>query len=169
MTAVANSQPSRPSPRGLFWAFVPVILLGSTLVGLGTAAHIATRDPGFALETDYYQRAVQWNAQQARWAENERLGYTLAFAVAGESLVVTLRDRDGQPLRGATLTAEAFSNARAAARRSLEFVEGDGGEYRVALPHARPGLWEFRLDAAKDGRHFTQVERADVGVSEGGP
>ena len=36
------------------WPWVPAGLLGAMLIGLGTMATIAIRDPGFALERDYY-------------------------------------------------------------------------------------------------------------------
>jgi len=163
VSAIENSERELPSRAGTFWALVPAILLGSALLGLGVMASIATRDPSFALETDYYQRAVHWDDEQAQWRTNERLGYGLGLNVDGAAAVsISLRDRGGEALRGATVTAEAFPNARAGQRRQVEFAESPDGTYRAALAHARPGLWEFRVSVLKDGQRFTKIERADV-------
>ena len=47
------------------------------LIGLGTMATIATRDPGFALERDYYQKAVNYDRVIAQRGENARLGWSV--------------------------------------------------------------------------------------------
>jgi nitrogen fixation protein FixH len=168
VSTIEQPEPELRSRGGAFWAMVPAILLGAALAGLGVMASIATHDPGFALETDYYQRAVHWDDEQAQQRANERLGYRLKLAVDGEAgLSLELGDRDGKLLRGATVTAEAFSNARAALRHNLRFTEAPDGTYRAALAHARPGLWEFRINVLSDGQHFTMVERADVPKARG--
>ncbi len=165
MTAVEAKHTPRAG-SGRFWALVPVALLGSSLVGLGTMASIATRDPGFALERDYYQRAVRFEEEQAQQVENARLGFQLALDVSGSErgteLVATLSSKQGAPLPDATLRAEAFANARAADVRALEFRRGEDGRYRTLLERATPGLWEFRLVVVSGRERFTAVVRRDV-------
>jgi nitrogen fixation protein FixH len=166
MTTVESSQPAS-GKRGLFWAFLPVALLTASVVGVGSAASIAMRDPGFALEKNYYDRAVHWDGEQAQAANNARLGYHLALAVApagaASELVVRLTDRGGAPLSAAVVQAEAFANARSADRRALSFTAAPDGTYRALLVNARPGLWEFRFDVHALGEHFTELVRTDVG------
>lgn len=151
---------------GTFWALVPVALLGAGVVGVLTLATIATRDPGFALERDYYQKAVHFDRQQAQWAENERLGYRLRAELAegpsGRELVARVVDRSGAPLRGARVEVEAFANARAADRRTLELVEGDQGVYRAVLGNPRPGVWELRFVVVRAGDRSTETVRLEV-------
>jgi nitrogen fixation protein FixH len=150
----------------MFWALVPVFLLAFAVTGLGIMATIATRDPGFALETNYYERAVHWDREQAQRVENARLGLRVALTVepgpAGVELVATVHDRAGVPLPGANLSAEGFANARSGARRSLVFSEKSDGTYRAALAEPRPGLWELRLVVLSGGTRFTEVVRVDV-------
>lgn len=163
---------SRPAPaaaadrRGLFWAMVPVVVLAAGVSGLVLVATIASDDPGFALERDYYQRAVTWNQQQAQWAENERLGYRLVASIirspTGAALVARVADRAGAPVRGAHVEVEAFANARSAARRTLSLAEGEGGAYHASLDGARPGLWELRFTVVRDGERFTHVARVEL-------
>jgi hypothetical protein len=155
--------------RGRFWMFVPVALLVASVGGVGSIAVIAARDPGFALEKNYYDRAVHWDRQQAQWAENDRLGYRLSLAVvpedAGVELVARVADRTGAELHGANVGVEAFANARSAERRTLALAESPDGSYRASLGGARPGLWEFRVSVAHGGDRYTEVVRTDVARS----
>ncbi len=165
--AYATEPAARAKSRGLFWALLPVGLLGASLAGLLTMATIASRDPGFAIEKGYYERAVHWDRQQAEWAENERLGYSLQLDIAetaggGRDVVVNVEDRAGAPLRGARVSVEAFANARAAERRTLSLREQADGSYRAALGRARGGLWEFRCEVLRDHERFTHVTRVDL-------
>lgn len=156
--------------RGTFWALLPVGLLVLSLSGLGTMAVIATRDPGFSLERDYYDRAVHWDREQAQAGENARLGYGLALKFAAPSApFVELSDRAGNKLRGASVRADAFANARASNIQKLVFVEAPDGTYRASLGSPRPGLWEFRFRVEQAGQPpFTSVVRAEL-AAQGGP
>jgi hypothetical protein len=151
---------------GLLWAMVPVVLLGAGVSGLGVLASLAAHDPSFALEHDYYQKAVHWDRQQAEWAENARLGYGVAVELGagsgGIELVVRVTDRTGVPLRGARVEVEAFANARAADRRTLRLVEGEDGRYHAPLGTPRAGLWELRFAVAQSSDRFTHVTRVEV-------
>lgn len=165
-TSTPDSAERNERRGGLFWALVPVGLLGAALVGLGTLVSIAVRDPGFALEKNYYERAVHWDRQRAQDAVNQRLGYQLDIRLdrgtKGTEVALGLADRAGRPLPGAVVTVEAFANARSGQRQLLSLTAGPDGRYRAALAGARPGLWEFRVEVLAEGQRFTQVLRADV-------
>ena len=172
MTPADTSQDPHDKSSGRLWALFPVALLGSSLIGLGTMASIATRDPGFALERDYYQRAVRFEEEQAQQVENRRLGYAVALDVLGASdkatIVVTLSSKQGTPLPNASVRAEAFANARAGDIRELEFRRGDDGSYHAELARATPGLWEFRCVVTSGKERFTAVVRRDIPRAAGG-
>jgi nitrogen fixation protein FixH len=165
MTITETSTPHDKS-TGRFWALFPVVLLGSSLLGLGTLASIAMRDPSFALERDYYQRAVRFEDEQAQRAENQRLGYQLELEVHPAAdrarLVLTLSSKHGAPLPSASLRAEAFANARAADIREVEFRLGADGRYHAELDREVPGLWEFRVVVVNGPERFTAIVRRDV-------
>jgi hypothetical protein len=137
------------------------------LAGLGTMATIATQDPGFALERDYYKKAVAYDDEIAQRAENERLGWSIETEVgpvtSGSERRFVVRARDGAgPIAGARVNVEALRNATAQHPLAAELVEQKAGEYEGRLPLRGAGLWEFRLTLERGGERFTKVERQDV-------
>ena len=172
MTLTDTNEDTREKSNGRLWALFPVALLGSSLIGLGTMASIATRDLSFALERDYYQRAVRFDEEQAQQSENQRLAYELTLDVGGSGdeavIVATLTTKQGAPLPNATLRADAFANARAGDVRELAFRRVADGSYRSELAHATPGLWEFRCAVTNGNERFTTVVRRDVPRARGG-
>ena len=164
-TADAGADDAHGS-RGLFWAALPVLLLGASLVGVGTMASIAVHDPSFALERNYYDRAVHWDRQREQEETNARLGYELTLSLRptsdGVELDVALADRGRLPLPAAEVKVEAFANARAGERRFLTLVPDAAGRYRGSLGRAQAGLWEFRFDVRAGGEEFTRIVRKDV-------
>ena len=167
MTATAISPDRRVR---LSWAFVPVALLVSSAVGVGSMAYVAVRDPHFAIESDYYQKAIQWDQSQAQAGENRRLGYRLALPSRVQldehgraQLELSLIDRRGQPVLGARVSAEAFANAYSGVSHGLTFSEQPPGTYRATLAPPHSGLWIFRVRAQLGGDTVTADLRADLG------
>jgi nitrogen fixation protein FixH len=153
------------SPR--LWPWVPALLLGSLL---GTQLVVLSRvldDPSFAVENDYYQKALHWDAERTRVERSHALGWTAtgeAHAASGGQalLVIALRDGHGAALSGAELELLAFHNARAAAPLSLHAKEVRPGEYQTELDHPRPGRWEVRVHALRGKETYDEVLRLDV-------
>jgi hypothetical protein len=137
------------------------------LLGLGVMATIATRDPGFALERDYYQKAVHYDREIEQRAANAKLAWTLVTELSPSdragayALVVRPRHAAG-PLVGAIVQVEALRNASASNPIEATLVERSPGEYAATLPLRAGGLWEFRLAVEHRGARFTSVERRDV-------
>lgn len=156
------------APSGALWAWVPVLLLGSMFIGLGGATYLAINDPGFALEPNYYDKAVHWDRDQAEARASDALGLqvvllplvTSAFGRAN----VELRIQDGQglALAGATVQVVAFPNAYASQVQEVVLRESSPGVYTGELAHAVRGLWELRVSASQGSRRFREVLRRDV-------
>jgi hypothetical protein len=155
-----------PTPRFNIWPWVPVVLLTTMVGGLLFMAKIATDDPGFAVEKDYYKKAVAWDDHRAQLAENGRLGWKLSLqtkASGGDmELVAKLTDDRGRAVPGARVRVEAFANARAGHIVSAELSSAPDGTLRGKLPLYRAGLWEFRFSAEQNGARFTKIIRQDV-------
>jgi hypothetical protein len=149
------------------WCCVPVGLLACMLAGLGTMATIAIRDPGFALERDYYKKAIAYDREIVQRNENARLGWaavveTGAASSAGRTpLVVRLSDARGA-VTGARARVEALRNAAAARVLDAELREAPAGVYTAELPLVHGGLWELRFSFERNGERMTAVVRRDV-------
>ncbi|HEV8247643.1 MAG TPA: FixH family protein [Polyangiaceae bacterium] len=149
------------------WAYVPIGMIAAMLLGLGSLARIAVNDPGFAVEKDYYKKALSWDGEMAQQADNQRLGWQTeldvdAFSPLGSSVTIRIRDGKGEPVRGAAVQVEAFPNARASELLHARFEALRDGNYRAQMPLDRSGLWEFRVSAQSGDDHATAIVRRDV-------
>lgn len=158
---------------GRFWAWVPATLLGAMLLGLGTMAYVAIDDPSFALEPNYYDKAVHWDRSQAEAKDSQALGLRLSLlqppevSAQGEvQLLLEVRDRQDLPVQGAAVELEAFPNAFAARLHRISLQEASPGVYRARLSQGVSGLWELRFKITQGASRFRQVLRVDV--SKGG-
>jgi hypothetical protein len=157
---------------GTFWPFVPAGLLVASLGGLVSMALIASDDPGFALERDYYRKAVGYDREIAQRAENARLAWDIELAepALGQHgrAQIAARVRSGtEALSGAHVRVQAIYNASANRILDARLEPGAPGEYRAELPLERAGLWEFRFTVERGSERFTQSLRLDV--REGSP
>jgi hypothetical protein len=168
MTLVASL--SKPEKRGSArWALVPVVLLASSFFGVGGMAVVAIRDPNFALEPDYYQKALHWDQVQAQAATNQRFGYifsappSIALDRQGHaSLELKINARNGRRVTGARVTASGFPNAYSEDISQLHFSERVPGVYTAPITARHVGLWEFRVSMDSAADHATVILRSDL-------
>src|SRR5689334_2430572 len=105
--------------RGSGWPIAVTAILGATVGANIWVAVIASDDPSFSVEHDYYRKAVQWDSTMVQARENQRLGWRLAPTLTpiighdGSTLTVSLTDGSGAPIRDVTIDVTAFFNARA--------------------------------------------------------
>ena len=152
---------------GSMWAYLPALLLGSMLAGLAVLTYIAVDDPHFALEPNYYDKAVHWDRGRAEARRSRETGFSVELAPLVEhqgvaTVELTLRDRASQPVAGANLMVEAFPNAYATRVERVRLREVSPGKYVGELRRAVPGLWELRLNARAGNADFQQIVRRDV-------
>jgi FixH protein len=155
--------------RGARWALVPVALLASSLFGVGGMALVAVRDPNFALEPDYYQKAIHWDQVQAQAANNQRSGFqVLAPAVivldkqGRATLKLEIKSQSGHAVTGAHVIATGFPNAYSEDISPLQFSEQTPGVYLAPIQARHVGLWEFRVALDSGADHVTAVVRCDL-------
>ena len=160
---------SAAASKGSLWAWFPAALLGTMFVGLGSMAYVAVNDPGFALEPNYYDKAVHWDQSQAEVQASQKLGLQtklskpLLMDASGKvALELTVLDRSGAAFTGAALHVQAFANARASYVQELELREVSPGVYEAAIPHSFPGLWELRVQLTRGAERYRETLRSDV-------
>ncbi len=155
--------------KGWYW---PPLLVGLLAAGVGLNLYFMSRavsDPSFAVEPDYYAKAVAWDAHQAQARDNVELGWTFRIDVAAADpgtgrarVVADVLDRDGLPVRGLTVELEAFHNARASQVVRSELAETAEHAYAADVAVLRPGFWEFRVIAARGTEVFTAIVNQDA-------
>ena len=153
--------------RGIGWPIGVAAILAVT-VGVNIwVAIIAGDDPSFAIEKDYYKKAITWDSTMAQERVNQRLGWHLVPTLGrvqskGQTpLSVTLVDSSGVAISDATITVSALYNARAANVLTAQLTR-DASAYEVQLPIAHAGEWELRFDVRRGTERFTAVTRVDA-------
>jgi len=153
--------------RGWYWpAGLAALLVGSAGANIALVV-ITARDASFAVEPNYYAKALAWDQTMAQQVRNEALGWSLGLRVdptdvRGRRMVtVDLADRAGAPVEGAQVAVEAFHNARAS-RIFSAALTAQGQGYAAAMPLDRPGLWEFRLRVTRGPEVFVATLTRDV-------
>jgi hypothetical protein len=152
----------KKTSTGKFWAAVPVVLLGTLTGGLGIVAYVATRDPSFAIERDYYKKAVDYDQLRAQDETNEKLGWRLDVKArtAGSTIQLDAKvdDAHGKAVKDAEIQVEAFPISRSANVTTTRFASGT-----AQLPLVTTGLWELRFTVDAHEKRFTQTVRRDIG------
>ena len=157
------------SRAGRVWAWVPALLLGSMLAGMGVLVSIAVDDPHFALESNYYDKAVHWDASRAEAKASRALGLSLSLAPTLEraadgtvSVELGVAEPGRAAFAGGTVELEAFPNAYAKQVQRVTLRETSPGVYRGRLERSVLGLWELRVTVSRGAERFHEVLRRDV-------
>ena len=153
--------------RGFGWPLGVIAILTAT-VGLNIwVFRVANDDPSFAIEPDYYQKAVNWDSTMAQQRENLALGWHLAPTLGaftphdGARLQVTLTDASGAAIGDATVKVAAFFNARANDIIDTTLLRDSTG-YVATLPVTRGGVWELQFDVRRGTTRFTATSRIEA-------
>jgi nitrogen fixation protein FixH len=138
-------------------------LIGACLIGTGSLIIAALGDRSFAVEPNYYQKSLGWNDIAAQRSKNKTLGWNVRVSCSASSsgaahvpILVTITDSAGTPLAGASVTGEAFPNARASARTQLDFNPAQlAGQFAATVPVVVPGSIHLRLRVTRGTDQFT--------------
>jgi nitrogen fixation protein FixH len=156
------------SGKGWYWPLVLAgLLVGSAGANIGFML-IATGDPTFAVEPDYYKKAIDWDKTMAQEARNAELGWAVSARLEGAArpgqgrLVARVTDRAGAPVSGARVAVEAFPSARARQVVTAALEPEGNGVYAGGIPLERPGLWELRVRVTRGEQVFTRTLSQDL-------
>lgn len=150
--------------------FVAGILLVS--VSVCTVTVIASlSDKSYAVESDYYERAVRWDETAREREASEELGWTSEASVlvgtnSGE-VRLTLLDANGAAVTDASVRVEAFHHARRGDAVRTLLHGGEGGVYTAPMEVAKEGLWQVRVRAQSAAglhvaTHDVRTQKGDV-------
>jgi nitrogen fixation protein FixH len=141
--------------KGMQWPIGVAVVLVLTVALNVYVAFLANDDPSVSVESDYYQKAVRFDADQALRRRSDRLGWR------GETLTASLLDSAGAPVRGAVVRF----TARAVVRGN-DPVTGtareEGDHYVATLPMLRRGLWDVAVEIVRGRDRFVTQRRLDL-------
>ena len=164
---------ARPAPNVL-WPALIIGALALHVVASLVTVWIATSNPSYAVEEDYYRKALAWDATRAQERRNAELGWQLDAEVTSAAetggdpvLAARLTTADGRPLDGAAITLEGFHNARADDIVRAHLAGTGAGAYSSPVPMRRTGLWELRFAVERAGERFTHTEKVYLNLGSG--
>ena len=154
--------------RGAWWPIGITTVLATTVAANLWVMRIANDDPSFAIEPDYYKKAITWDSTLAQARQDSILGWRLTphlqiVAATGTIRIsATLTDSLGTPISGAVVKVAALPVARASEVHEATLAAGGAGEYEGRLDARREGQWELRFDVRAGSTRFTEVARVEA-------
>lgn len=125
------------------WTSAIVGLLGMSVVAVVILIVAATRTGGRQVVPAYDTRALAHGDVMAQQARDRALGWQARPAFDGDALTIDLRDRAGAPVRGATLTVDAYHRTEAARVHHAAPIEAAAGRYQADAAGWRPGIHQI--------------------------
>ncbi len=164
-----RSHPREAASNGRFWPWFVVALLVATAAGQAIMLYAATSDPTFAVEPDYYRKAVAWDSAMARERASAATGWSAtaefdALPDGRATLRVRLVDSTGSAVPHAdvlAIRAILIHNLDGARHTAVALEHDPRAGYTAVIDRARRGLWEIRLDVRGRSGRFTPVLRAE--------
>ncbi len=154
--------------RAWLWPTLIVGLLCVHTIGLIFVAFIASSDPSFAVEPDYYAKALAWDESRKDARDPALDGFELTThlrPVAGKQALghLTLEvHRDQQAVEGLTVEAIAYHIGRADDRQAVVLTESAPGVYAAEVNLRRDGRWEARYLVTTPDRVYAFSKRMEV-------
>ena len=153
--------------RAHAWPIAIAMVLVITVAANLWVMRLASADPSFAIEPDYYAKAVRWDSTLAQEARNRALGWRIVPALGafderdGARLDVRVVDAAGADIRDAVVRVSAFAVARSGRRVDLDLPATSLG-YGARIPLGYGGEWELRFDVHRGEQHLTATRRVDA-------
>lgn len=183
MIRTPEGQALKNAGSGRRWPLIIIGLISLNMCIVAVTVICANSDKSFAIEPDYYKKALDWDRTATARDRGAALGWNVAVTLAEPRkdsskpvMRVSLQgpaSADGQstaPLDGAQIQVEAFAQARSGQRVAIDPVGVGGGIYEADAPITRAGLWEVRLKIKRgpDSLSFVRTLLVQGSLGNGG-
>lgn len=153
--------------KSFLWPWAIFVLLGMNMVIVAITVYAAATSSGSAVEKEYYEKALRWDDTARQASINRSLGWKVEMAAGpSRTLVLTLSDSRGMPIRSADVQTTVLHEADPASVRSVRFIGDGSGVYRAALPDGPPGL--YRVRSSINAVHMIMTDERTVEVQAPG-
>lgn len=178
MNAPSRDTTRRPARGWRYWTW-PLIVVGLLLGHVSimvTAVILATRDKSFAVLPNYYEKAVNWDKNQAELRASEKLGWQVTLVPSPDvdptghrTLLFTLTDAAGQPIAGADVELTWYHHARPAELLKATVHTDVSGRASDSVLMRSEGFYQITVTANVDGRRFVTSLAPFVSTAKRGP
>ncbi len=153
--------------RAQLWPVGIVIVLSVTVAANLWVMRIASADPSFAIEPDYYAQAVRWDSTLAQQARNRALGWSISPRFVRDTtgalaLSATVVDAGGSEILDARVQVTAFAVARSGQRLDIQLTRSGRGYSGNLHGRAIPGRWELHFDVRRGDERLTANQRLEL-------
>lgn len=154
--------------RTWLWPTLIIGMLAFHTVGLILVAIVASSDPSFSVEPNYYEKALAWDASREEKRDPQTDGYSITSRLSalegdyGHGELVLSIERDNLPMTGLDIGATIFHIGRADDRQELVLQERAPGEYVGRAVVRRDGRWEARYRVNLSERTYAFARRMEV-------
>lgn len=142
---------------GMIAFFGIIIAVNIVMIRLALSTHT-----GIVAENSY-RKGLKYNEEIAASEKQAALGWRdeIKLANSGDRISIDIRDKDGNAVRGLTITAVLGRPANAKDDIKLSLVETPQGEYEATVPVREAGTYFAAIEAARaeDGVVYRAKER----------
>ena len=149
-----------PSKRNLRWPMIVIGLLLGHVTIMAVAVTVATRGQSSVIP-GYYQKAQNWDRNQALLRQSEKLGWTVSLTPAlevdplGRRVVnVHVTDGHGAAVAGAEVELSFFHLAHTSDVQQARLKAGEDGRATATLSMRYEGFYEIDVTARAHGDTF---------------
>ena len=152
---MSNNEARTLSKAKSRWPWIVVGMLASHVLIMVVAVTIAVRDRSFAVVPNYYQRGINWDAEQAILRSSAKLGWHVEVQTSDQVDPVGKRavrfdvtDAAGHAVPGAVIELEYFHDAHGDEDRTVTLTPdpSDPRHFSAVLPMRYAGEWEFHYN-----------------------
>ena len=163
MNANTSSEIDRPARKGRYWTW-PLIVVGLLLGHVSimvTAVILATGDKSFAVLPNYYDKAVNWDKNQAELRASEKLGWQVTVIPSPDvdptghrAVNVTVVDAVGQPVADATVELTWYHHKRPNDLLKASLHTDAAGRASETVVMRGEGFYQVNVTATAGGHRF---------------
>jgi nitrogen fixation protein FixH len=178
MNAHAPADVNPPARKWRYWTW-PLIVVGLLLGHLSimvTAVVLATGDKSFAVLPNYYDKAVNWDKNQAELRASEELGWQVTVIPSADvgptghrGLTVSVADAAGQPVADAVVDLTWYHHKRPNELLKAAFHTDRAGRAAETVVMRGEGFYQVNVTATAGGRRFVTVLTPFVSNAKRGP
>lgn len=170
--SLPHAAPTAAVPRrSRLWPGIVFLFIGLQIIWMSAVLYFATSDRSFAVEPDYYAKAVDWDGHQRQAAQNAELGWTVNLRVGHavgdkglRAVQAQMTDAQGAAISDATVGAEFFHRAHGQDWQRADFAPSAAtpGLQNAMLAMPWHGVYEFRVRVEARGEVYTQTVLLEV-------